>query len=122
MKADPNSKRSLRKRSMKANRKARQKAKTKSLRKGNFYQSEGWKQARYDAIKRHGARCQSCGNSPQTGAILNVDHIQPLSKRWDLRLDPDNLQVLCSACNWGKGSRDTTDWRHMREIVNERAA
>lgn len=32
-----------------------------------------------------------------------VDHIKPISKHWHLRLDPDNLQVLCNDCNKGKG-------------------
>lgn len=40
-----------------------------------------------------------------------VDHIKPISKHWHLRLDPDNLQVLCNDCNKGKGAWDETDYR-----------
>lgn len=41
---------------------------------------------------------------------MNVDHIKPLHKRWDLRLNPRNLQTLCASCNWGKGATEK-DWR-----------
>lgn len=77
-----------------------------------FYRSAAWKRARYQALARHGNRCQCCGASAKDeGVRLNVDHIEPLSKRWDLRLSPGNLQILCGACNWGKGADDETDWR-----------
>ena len=33
---------------------------------------------------------------------IHVDHIKPKSKHWDLRLDINNLQVLCEDCNFGK--------------------
>jgi 5-methylcytosine-specific restriction endonuclease McrA len=45
------------------------------------------------------------------GALIVVDHIRPLRKHWHLRLDPANLQVLCSDCNMGKSNSDVTDWR-----------
>ncbi|MBL8292820.1 MAG: HNH endonuclease [Bryobacterales bacterium] len=35
----------------------------------------------------------------------NADHIKPLSKRWDLRVGPRNLQTTCASCNWWKGGR-----------------
>lgn len=82
-----------------------------------FYKSGDWKRARYDALKAADGRCCLCGASPAVGAILNVDHIKPLRKHWDLRLDPDNLQVLCGSCNHGKGNRDDTDWREPRLAV-----
>jgi 5-methylcytosine-specific restriction endonuclease McrA len=49
--------------------------------------------------------CFLCGRSARDGARMNVDHIKPLSKRWDLRLDPRNLQTACASRNWGKGGR-----------------
>ncbi len=82
-----------------------------------FYLSWEWRELRMTVLKKHGARCQCCGASrahvTAAGSPVRicVDHIQPLSKRWDLRLDPDNLQVLCDECNQGKGAWDTTDWR-----------
>jgi len=76
-----------------------------------FYSTYEWRKVRYEVLKRDGARCLLCGASRKDGAVLNVDHIKPLKKFWSLRLDPENLQTLCSACNHGKGNLDETDWR-----------
>lgn len=76
-----------------------------------FYRSHDWKRARYDALMKSDGRCECCGRSRADGATLNVDHIKPVKKYWNLRLDLDNLQVLCGSCNAGKGNRDETDWR-----------
>jgi hypothetical protein len=73
-----------------------------------FYDSWDWKQLRYKAIKKHGRHCLCCG---AVGGKIVVDHIKPLRFFWDLRLDLDNLQVLCDDCNKGKGHWDRTDWR-----------
>ena len=48
------------------------------------------------------ARCKMCGNSPQNGAILHVDHIKPWSKGGLTVLE--NLQILCQTCNIGKSN------------------
>ena len=42
---------------------------------------------------------------------MNVDHIKPRKKFPELALVEDNLQVLCGACNHGKGNWDQTNWR-----------
>lgn len=76
-----------------------------------FYESYEWRKLRYTILQRDGAKCLACGADRQTGTTLHVDHILPLRKHWDKRLDPENLQTLCSACNHGKGNWDTTDWR-----------
>lgn len=76
-----------------------------------FYQSEAWKRLRYITLRRYGARCHACGATPADGATMQVDHIRPLSLYPGLALDPNNLQVLCAACNNGKNNTDTTDWR-----------
>lgn len=75
-----------------------------------FYKSEAWKKARYKALARS-SRCAACGVSAKEGARMNVDHIKPLHKYWDLRLSSKNLQVLCAQCNWGKGSSSEKDFR-----------
>lgn len=78
----------------------------------NFYRSWEWKKARYQAFQIHGRRCACCGATPDDGRTrIVVDHIQPLRKRWDLRLDQTNLQVLRNDCNMGKGTDDETDYR-----------
>lgn len=74
----------------------------------NFYSSFQWKKLRYATLVRHGAVCQCCGDPD---ASVAVDHIKPISKYWELRLDPENMQVLCNDCNWGKLNLDETDWR-----------
>jgi 5-methylcytosine-specific restriction endonuclease McrA len=76
-----------------------------------FLFSYEWRRLRMEALKKHGARCQCCGASPQTGAVMNVDHIKPRRLYPGLALSLDNLQVLCHDCNHGKGNWDMTDWR-----------
>lgn len=80
-------------------------------RKGSFYRTAEWKRLRYQVLVERGARCECCGVSSKDGARINVDHIKPVSRAWHLRLDKTNLQVLCGACNQGKGATDQTDWR-----------
>lgn len=83
----------------------------------DFYGTRQWKELRYMALKNNGARCQCCGASAADGEVMHVDHIEPIYKRPDLKLDLDNLQILCSSCNLGKGAWDNTDWRqHMKSI------
>lgn len=77
----------------------------------SFYCTVEWKRVRYDALKLSSGRCECCGKSPADGITLNVDHIKPIREAPDLALELSNLQVLCSDCNRGKGSRDRTDWR-----------
>jgi 5-methylcytosine-specific restriction endonuclease McrA len=79
-------------------------------RSAEFYNSEIWRETRYRALKRHGARCQCCGRSGRD-VELHVDHIKPRWRYPQLELDPDNLQVLCADCNLGKRGWDETDWR-----------
>ena len=83
----------------------------------SFYDTRQWKELRYMALKNNGARCQCCGASAADGEVIHVDHIEPIYKRPDLKLEMDNLQILCSSCNQGKGAWDNTDWReHMKSI------
>lgn len=111
-----------------ADRPARQNAKverrslTKAQRKETsrrqmFYESWDWKKARYQVLQKYGPTCMLCGSTRQDLDLdgykvrIVVDHIKPLHKHWELRLDPNNLQVLCHDCNKGKGAWDETDHR-----------
>lgn len=76
-----------------------------------FLQSYEWRRVRMEALKKYGARCQCCGATPATGAVINVDHIKPRKLFPQLALSVENLQVLCHECNHGKGNWDMTDWR-----------
>lgn len=58
---------------------------------------------RADILRRDGYRCRMCGTSVQHGAVLHVDHVIPVS-RGGLTV-PENLQILCQACNLGKSNR-----------------
>lgn len=53
-------------------------------------------------LMRDGAYCQMCGDTPQSGAKLHVDHIIPWSKGGETTLQ--NLQSLCEKCNIGKSN------------------
>lgn len=82
-----------------------------------FYKSWEWRTLRMEVIKEHGRACQCCGAAPGMRDAAGdpvricVDHIKPLSKFWELRLDRSNLQILCDECNQGKGNWDQTDFR-----------
>lgn len=76
-----------------------------------FFQTTDWKEIRYKVLKRDDGKCQLCGRSRRDGVIMNVDHIKPRLKYPNLAMNINNLQTLCSSCNWGKGGRDETSWR-----------
>ena len=85
-----------------------------------FLNSWEWTRLRYEALALHGRRCMCCGASPDDGkTILHVDHIKPRSKYPGLSLVLDNLQVLCSFCNKGKGAWDETDFRQNKKIIRD---
>lgn len=89
-------------------------AKTARPPQGDFYLTDAWRAARYEALRLHGGACQCCGARPTPGHPLHVDHIKPRSRFPDLALVVANLQVLCEDCNLGKGARDQTDWRPIQ--------
>lgn len=86
-------------------------AKVAAPARGDFYLTDAWRAARYEALRLHGGACQCCGARPTAGHPLHVDHIKPRSRFPELELVLSNLQVLCEDCNLGKGVRDQTDWR-----------
>lgn len=82
----------------------------------NFYLSNEWKELRYKKLSnyiiRNGKKCECCGNESNK---LHVDHIQPRSKRPDLELSIDNLQVMCETCNTGKKNYDSVQWSKLKD-------
>lgn len=84
-----------------------------------FLTSFAWRSVRMQALKVHGAICMCCGDTPKNGAIINVDHIKPRKLFPELALELSNLQILCSACNHGKGNWDQTDWRDENPASQE---
>lgn len=75
-----------------------------------FYDSERWMRVRYEALKASDGRCSCCGQRPDDGNPLHVDHVKPRSTHPELALVLSNLQVLCKRCNLGKGAWDETRW------------
>lgn len=59
---------------------------------------------RFEILKRDNFKCSACGASPATDPTvqLHIDHIMPWSKGGETT--KDNLQTLCSTCNFGKGN------------------
>lgn len=72
---------------------------------------------RYSAIKRSKGCCECCGARATGDNPLEIDHIAPVSKRSKSqpkqRPSLMHLQVLCRACNRGKGNRDSIIWRNI---------
>ena len=58
---------------------------------------------RVQVLARDGYTCRMCGISRNDGAILEIDHIHPVSKGGTN--DLSNLQALCRDCNAGKGNQ-----------------
>lgn len=83
----------------------------------DFLETYDWRRLRMMALQKYGRRCMCCGASPDTGAVMHVDHIKPRKLFPALALDLDNLQILCHECNHGKGNWDQTDWRDTSSEV-----
>jgi len=70
-------------------------------------------QLRTQILERNGYTCQVCGAgsgdtdpvNPNRKIRLHIDHIVPISRGGTS--DPDNLRVLCSACNQGRANIQT---------------
>lgn len=81
------------------------------------------KKTRFEVFKRDGFKCQYCGAAAPE-AILEVDHINPVSKGGDN--DVMNLITSCKPCNSGKSDRTLSDdstiqkQRAMLDDLNER--
>ena len=79
-----------------------------------FRASQAWHRLRVAALAKnrltYGGRncCELCGSF---GGPWHADHIIPVSKNWLKRLDPNNIQILCRDCNYGKSNLHNTDWR-----------
>jgi len=77
-----------------------------------FLSSYEWRKLRMEALIKYGRKCMCCGATPETGAVMNVDHIKPRKLYPELSLKINNLQILCHDCNHGKGNWNETDWRN----------
>ena len=64
-----------------------------------FYQTPQWQRLAYQCKLRDGRRCMCCGATPADGVRIVSDHIVPIRLRWDLRLEPTNIQSYQSGCD-----------------------
>jgi 5-methylcytosine-specific restriction endonuclease McrA len=87
------------------------KARAKKGRSQRFYASYAWARLRYKALVESKGKCQACGRGAADGVVIHVDHVVPISKCWERRLDRGNLQILCGPCNWAKSNTSNEDWR-----------
>ena len=71
-----------------------------------FYRSKEWKITSKKKLQQAGYKCQAklpgC-----THLAVEVHHIKPIQtdEGWELRLDWDNLEPLCTACHNGRHQR-----------------
>jgi ATP adenylyltransferase len=72
---------------------------------------------RYEVLKRAKGRCELCG-VPHTERALEVDHIVPVNLGGSDSIN--NYQALCYICNSMKADRDSTDFRGMNQVYNQR--
>lgn len=75
----------------------------------------GWPFVRKKVLERDAYECRiqtHCGRGvgrPFGDVATEVDHIEPIEKRPDLRLTMSNLQAACKPCNAAKGDRFEPD-------------
>ena len=73
-----------------------------------FYNTGEWKALRKEYMEKNKAKnfkCNYCDENVSLKKSLNIDHIKPLKTHWHLRLDINNLQILCRDCNKFKASK-----------------
>lgn len=88
-----------------------------------FYKSPEWKACRKEFLEGKTLECACCKEdlSSANRSKLNVDHIKPLRYYWDLRLDHQNLQILCNVCNKIKGNDTGPETVLFEQILQTRA-
>jgi 5-methylcytosine-specific restriction endonuclease McrA len=70
-----------------------------------FYDTQEWRKLRWSVLSSSNGKCCMCGHTAKTsGRPMHIDHIHPRSRYPALELSRSNLQVLCEACNMGKGA------------------
>jgi 5-methylcytosine-specific restriction endonuclease McrA len=71
-----------------------------------FYDSKEWKITSRTKLQQAGYKCQAKLQGCQ-GLAVEVHHIKPIqtAEGWELRLDWDNLEPVCTACHNGRHQR-----------------
>ena len=70
----------------------------------DFLFTPEWKEMRRIVLSKFGRQCMKCKSTPRRLRDVHVDHIRPRARFPELKLDMNNLQVLCCRCNKAKGN------------------
>lgn len=65
---------------------------------------------------RDGSRCIACGDGPDDGATLSLDHIEGPSNH------PTNLVTMCGACNSSRRNATVLAWAGAAFLSHARAS
>ena len=70
--------------------------KTRDPKYARFYNGVDWRTLSAKYTQDKGYRCEKCG-----AIATEVHHVKAIQtpEGWELRLDPDNLELLCKACH-----------------------
>ncbi|PFB05021.1 endonuclease [Bacillus anthracis] len=63
-----------------------------------FYRSDAWQSMRSFVYEREKGCCQRCGIFV-FGRQAHVHHVIPIKKNPSLKLEPNNLRLLCPTCH-----------------------
>lgn len=80
----------------------------------DFYNTRDWKRLRQKKYSDADGLCERCKARGIVREGREVHHIVPLDKDWSLRLDYDNLILLCSDCHAEAHERDSELQRFER--------
>ncbi|WP_394898643.1 HNH endonuclease [Enterococcus gallinarum] len=64
----------------------------------SFYRTQAWKEVSDFVYEREGGRCQRCGRFV-FGKQAHRHHVVPIKKNDLLKLDPNNIRLLCPKCH-----------------------
>lgn len=77
-----------------------------------FYNSKEWKHMRSFVYEREHGCCQKCGRFV-FGKHAQVHHIVTIKKNPLLKLDPNNLMLLCPSCHMEEENKDKEKTRKI---------
>ena len=64
-----------------------------------FYQTAEWRRLRAEKFTAANGLCERCYKKDRICKGAEVHHKVPIDRNWDLRLDIDNLILLCADCH-----------------------
>lgn len=96
--------------------KRRQKKKAWRSNNKSFYATQAWQDLKSYVYQRDGGCCQRCGKFV-FGKQAHAHHIVPIRVDSSLKLDADNVQILCDKCH--PITEDETNIRHGLKPVTK---